>query len=100
MALTPNKLDKLRRYDSSEYAIKAMTMLWRNDKNNVIKELNEMENLEALSYRGFWFNDRRYCYTNGIIDVSPRELERKGIWKYIDSKIEYIKKAGNNETIY
>jgi len=91
MALTPNKYNRLRRYDSSEYSMKAMSMLWREDKDNVAKELTEMENLEALSYRGFWFDDRRYCYTNGIIDVSPRELGRKGIWKYIDRKIEGIK---------
>ena len=94
MALTPNKYNKLRRCDSSEYIMKAMSLLWREDKDNVYEELNEMENLEALSYRGFWFDDRRYCYTNGIVDVSPRELVRKGIWKYIDRKIEGLR----NET--
>lgn len=91
MALTPDKYNKLRRYDSSEYTMKAMSLLWRDDKNNVAKELIEMENLEALSYRGFWFDDKRYYYTNEIIDVCPRELERKGIWKYVDRKIERLK---------
>lgn len=76
----PNK--GLRRYTTKEYKEAAMSCLW-DGAERANKQINKMTNLEAMFFRGFWFDHDTQCYTNGKIRVSEFIIHEKDMWRIL-----------------
>ena len=76
---------RLRRYTTEEYQMALMSCLWGADGQ---ARYNEMENLEALHFRGFVEDEQsiltQFIHPGSGIRICDLDLGRKGLWKYVD----------------